>query len=42
VVKRTVPVDAVLDAGGVPAAQEVVVSPDAGGTARERLRRPRG
>ena len=42
VVKRTVPVDAVLDAGGVPAAQEVVVAPDAGGTARERLRRPRG
>jgi folate-binding Fe-S cluster repair protein YgfZ len=42
VVKRTVPVDAVLDAGGVPAAQEVVVSPDAGGSARERLRRPRG
>ena len=42
-VKRTVPVDAVLDAGGVPAGQEVVVAPDAGGTARERLRRtPRG
>jgi hypothetical protein len=39
-VKRTVPVDAVLDAGGVPAGQEVVVAPDAGGTARERLRRP--
>lgn len=37
-VKRTVPVDAVLLAGGVPAAQEVVVPPDAGGTARERLR----
>ncbi|HEV3169509.1 MAG TPA: glycine cleavage T C-terminal barrel domain-containing protein [Actinocrinis sp.] len=37
-VKRTVPVDAVLQAGGVPAAQEVIVSPDAGGTARERLR----
>src|SRR5579871_5420594 len=30
-VKRTVPVDAVLQAGGVPAAQEVIVSPDAGG-----------
>jgi folate-binding protein YgfZ len=42
VVKRTVPTDAVLDAGGVPAGQEVVVSPDAGGSARERLRRPRG
>jgi folate-binding protein YgfZ len=39
-VKRTVPVDAVLQADGVPAAQEVVVAPDAGGTARERLRRP--
>jgi len=39
-VKRTVPVDAVLDAGGLPAGQEVVVSPDAGGSARERLRRP--
>ncbi|WP_066933895.1 CAF17-like 4Fe-4S cluster assembly/insertion protein YgfZ [Microtetraspora fusca] len=30
VVKRTVPVDAVLLAGGVPASQEVVVPPDAG------------
>jgi len=39
-VKRTVPVDAVLAADGVPASQEVVVSPDAGGSARERLRRP--
>jgi folate-binding protein YgfZ len=37
-VKRTVPVDAVLQAGGVPAAQEIVVAPDTGGTARERLR----
>lgn len=37
-VKRTVPVDAELLAGGVPAAQEVIVAPDAGGTARERLR----
>ncbi|HET9173550.1 MAG TPA: glycine cleavage T C-terminal barrel domain-containing protein [Actinospica sp.] len=40
VVKRTVPVDAPLEADGVPASQEVVVAPDAGGTARERLRRP--
>ena len=40
VVKRTVPVDAQLEADGVPASQEVVVAPDAGGTARERLRRP--
>ncbi len=30
VIKRTVPVDADLHAGGVPAAQEVIVSPDAG------------
>jgi hypothetical protein len=39
-IKRTVPVDAVLDAGGLPAGQEVVVAPDAGGSARDRLRRP--
>ena len=39
VVKRTVPVDAVLAADGLPASQEVVVPPDAGGTARDRLRR---
>lgn len=37
-VKRTVPVEAQLTAGGVAAAQEVIVSPQAGGTARERLR----
>jgi folate-binding protein YgfZ len=30
VIKRTVPVDVDLVAGGVPAAQEVIVSPDAG------------
>ena len=40
VVKRTVPVDAALEAAGIPASQEVVVEPDAGGNARERLRRP--
>ena len=39
-IKRSVPVDAVLQADGVAANQEVVVSPDAGGSARERLRRP--
>ena len=39
-IKRTVPVDAVLEADGVPANQEIVVPPDAGGSARERLRRP--
>jgi folate-binding protein YgfZ len=37
-VKRTVPVDVPLLAGGVAAAQEIVVSPEAGGNARERLR----
>jgi folate-binding protein YgfZ len=30
-IKRTVPVDAALRAGGLPASQEVVVPPDAGG-----------
>lgn len=30
VVKRTVPVDATLEAGGVAASQEVIVPPDAG------------
>jgi folate-binding Fe-S cluster repair protein YgfZ len=39
-VKRSVPVDAVLQADGIAAGQEIVVAPDAGGTARERLRRP--
>lgn len=38
-VKRTVPVDAVLSAGGVAAAQEVVVSPDSGAVNRERIAR---
>ena len=38
-VKRTVPVDAALRAGGVPAAQEVVVSPDAGGNVQITLKR---
>jgi tRNA-modifying protein YgfZ len=37
-VKRTVPVTAELTADGVPAAQEVVVDPDTGATARDRLR----
>jgi hypothetical protein len=41
-VKRTVPVDAPLRAGGLPAAQEVVVSPDAGGNVKVTLKRPRG
>ncbi len=38
-VKRTVPVDATLLAGGVPAAQEVIVPPDAGGGVKVTLRR---
>jgi len=37
-VKRTTPIDAPLLADGVAAAQEVVVSPETGGNARERLR----
>jgi folate-binding protein YgfZ len=36
-VKRAVPVDATLDAGGIPAAQEVVVDPEVGLHARPRL-----
>ncbi|WP_285699184.1 glycine cleavage T C-terminal barrel domain-containing protein [Actinomadura sp. NBRC 104412] len=38
-VKRTVPVDVELLAGGVAAAQEVVVSPDTGANAKIELRR---
>ncbi len=38
-VKRTVPVDAPLLADGIAAAQEVVVSPDAGANVRVTLRR---
>jgi hypothetical protein len=38
-VKRTVPVDAALRAGGVPAAQEVVVTPDAGANVMVTLKR---
>src|SRR3984957_1553005 len=41
-VKRTVPVDATLLADGVPAAQEVIVAPDAGANVQVTLRRPRG
>jgi hypothetical protein len=40
-VKRTVPVDATLLADGIPAAQEVIVAPDAGGAAQETVRRVR-
>ena len=38
-IKRTVPVDATLLADGVAAAQEVVVSPDAGANVKVTLRR---
>ncbi|HEY2551882.1 MAG TPA: glycine cleavage T C-terminal barrel domain-containing protein [Streptosporangiaceae bacterium] len=41
-VKRTVPVEATLVAGGVAAAQEVIVPPDAGANVQITLRRPRG
>jgi tRNA-modifying protein YgfZ len=41
-VKRTVPVEATLDADGIPAAQEVLVAPDAGAKVQVTLRRPRG
>jgi folate-binding protein YgfZ len=38
-VKRTVPADATLLAGGVPAGQEVIVPPDAGANVKVTLRR---
>jgi tRNA-modifying protein YgfZ len=38
-IKRTVPVDATLLAGGVAAAQEVIVSPDAGANVKVTLKR---
>jgi folate-binding protein YgfZ len=41
-VKRTVPVDAVLQADGIAAAQEVIVPPDAGANVQIEFRRPRG
>jgi tRNA-modifying protein YgfZ len=41
-VKRTVPVDATLVAAGVPAAQEVIVPPDAGANVTVTLRRRPG
>lgn len=40
-VRRTVPVDAGLDAAGVAAAQEVIVPPDAGGDAKVAVGRVR-
>ena len=41
-VKRTVPVDAALQADGIAAAQEVIVPPDAGANVQIAFRRPRG
>ena len=41
-IKRGVPVDAPLTADGIAAAQEVIVSPDAGANVQITLRRPRG
>ncbi len=41
-VKRTVPVDATLLAGGASAAQEIIVSPDAGANVKITMSRRRG
>jgi len=41
-VKRTVPVEATLSAGGISAAQEVIVAPDAGANVKITLTRRRG
>jgi tRNA-modifying protein YgfZ len=41
-IKRTVPVDATLQAAGIAAAQEVIVPPDAGANVTVSLRRQRG
>jgi tRNA-modifying protein YgfZ len=41
-IKRTVPTSATLAAAGVPAAQEVIVPPDAGANVQAALRRRRG
>jgi tRNA-modifying protein YgfZ len=41
-IKRTVPVDATLTADGIAAAQEVIVSPDAGANVQITFRRSRG
>ena len=40
-VKRTVPADRQLLAGGVDAAQEIIVAPDAGANVKVTLRRLR-
>jgi hypothetical protein len=41
-IKRTTPVDATLQAGGLPAAQEVVVPPDSGANVKVTLKRRPG
>jgi folate-binding protein YgfZ len=41
-IKRTTPVDGTLQAGGLPAAQEVVVPPDAGANVTVTLKRRPG
>jgi tRNA-modifying protein YgfZ len=41
-IKRTTPVDVTLQAAGLPAAQEVVVPPDAGGNVKVTLKRRPG
>jgi tRNA-modifying protein YgfZ len=41
-IKRTVPVDAPLQADGIPAAQEVIVPPEAGANVTVTLRRGPG
>jgi hypothetical protein len=41
-IKRTTPVDATLTVDGVAAAQEVIVSPDAGANIQIELKRVRG
>ena len=41
-IKRTTPVDAALQADGIAAAQEVLVSPDAGANVQITFKRPRG
>jgi tRNA-modifying protein YgfZ len=41
-IKRTVPVEATLQAAGIAAAQQVIVAPDAGGAAMAVVRKARG
>ena len=40
-IKRTVPVDATLEAAGIAAAQQVIVPPDVGGLAQAAVRQVR-